>query len=242
MKFSVLVPTLNEEKYVGTLLKALTQQTHKDFEVIVVDGNSEDKTKEVVERFKKKLDIKFFISKKRGPSIQRNLAAKQAKNKDLVFFDADVKPEKRFLEKLARIIDSKKIDAASSWNIPMGDRILDHFLFAIVNVFVLQLFSKVIPTGVGTFIYMKRSVFRDIGGFDEEVVFGEDFELLKRLGEKRRYKFIILRDPKIHFSVRRLEKEGRCGSFIKFTRAAVYYLVKGPIKDPDLFVHEFGKY
>ncbi len=242
MKFSVLIPTLNEEGYVGVLLDSLVKQSYKDFEVIVVDGKSEDKTKRVVSKYLKRLNLRLIESDKRGPSLQRNIAAKKAKNNHLVFFDADVKPEKKFLEKLAQNIKKKNLDAASAWNIPLSDRVIDKVFFGLANIFVLQLFGKIIPAGVGTFIYMRKSVFKKIGGFDEEVVFGEDFEFLKRLGKYKKFKFYILRDPKIHFSVRRFDKEGRLYAYIKFLKAAVYFLVKGPIKDPNLFVHEFGKY
>lgn len=242
MKYSVLIPTLNEERYIGTLLVSLVSQTHNDFEVIVADGNSEDGTEKVVRKFKDILDIRFFRSKKRGPGIQRNVAAKHARYSHLIFFDADVKPERHFLEKLTKAIKKNKLDAASAWNIPRSRKTLDKIFFAVVNIFVLTFLGKLIPTGVGTFIYMKKKVFKEIEGFDEEIVFAEDFELLRRLGERKRYKFAILRDPKIHFSVRRLDKEGRLRAFLKFAGAGAYYIIKGPIKDPKLFIHKFGKH
>lgn len=72
IKFSIVVPTLNEENYVGILLSALCKQDFKDFEVTVVDAKSLDKTRGVVEKFKDRLNIKFVISPQRGVSFQRN--------------------------------------------------------------------------------------------------------------------------------------------------------------------------
>jgi glycosyltransferase involved in cell wall biosynthesis len=61
IKFSVWFP-LSVRKYVGLLLSTLCKQNFKDFEVIVVDAKSLDKTQEVVEKFKDRLDLKFVTS------------------------------------------------------------------------------------------------------------------------------------------------------------------------------------
>ena len=89
MSLSIIIPTLNEENYVGKLLDCLCRQTYKDFEVIVVDGNSRDKTISVVEKFRKKLNLRL-IKSERGVSLQRNVGAKHSKYDRLVFFDADI--------------------------------------------------------------------------------------------------------------------------------------------------------
>ena len=53
--FSIIIPSLNEEKYLPLLLEDLSQQTFKSFEVIIIDGKSEDKTIELAKTFNKKL-------------------------------------------------------------------------------------------------------------------------------------------------------------------------------------------
>jgi len=52
--FSIVIPTLNEEKYLPNLLNDLTKQKEKDFEIIVVDGKSEDRTIDIAIKYKKK--------------------------------------------------------------------------------------------------------------------------------------------------------------------------------------------
>jgi len=98
--FSICIPTLNEEKYIGGILKCLEKQTFKDFEVIVVDGKSSDNTKREVMKFSDKLPLTFLESPKRGVSFQRNYAAKSAKGKYIIFFDADVMIEDDFLQEI----------------------------------------------------------------------------------------------------------------------------------------------
>ena len=95
--FSVIIPTLNEENYISHLLKDLENQTFKDFEVIVADGNSLDLTKEKTIFFKKRLPLTFTSCQKRGVSFQRNSGASKANGKWLLFMDADNRIHQKFL-------------------------------------------------------------------------------------------------------------------------------------------------
>ena len=66
VEISIVIPTKNEEKYIGPVLDHLSNQTFNDFEVIVSDGNSTDKTKAIVEakipKFKKNgIDLNLGI-------------------------------------------------------------------------------------------------------------------------------------------------------------------------------------
>ena len=94
---SIIVPTLNEEKHIPNLLNCLKNQTYKNFEIIVVDAHSNDKTKEVVKKFKN-LKIKIINSEKRNVAYQRNIGVKYANNERILFLDADTKIPKDFFE------------------------------------------------------------------------------------------------------------------------------------------------
>ena len=85
LALSIVVPTLNEEKYLGKLLFGLGKQVFKNFEVIIVDGRSEDKTLKIANGFKDAFQLKTYSSL-RGTSVQRNFGAKRAKSDNLVFF------------------------------------------------------------------------------------------------------------------------------------------------------------
>ena len=96
--FSIIIPTLNEEKFVGKLLLDLTKQKYKNFEVIVVDAYSEDKTLAEVQRFDSALTISKIIKiAGRNVSKQRNKGAQSAKAPYLVFIDADARIRSSFL-------------------------------------------------------------------------------------------------------------------------------------------------
>lgn len=84
--FSICIPALNEELYLPRLLGGLSKQTYKNFEVIVVEGNSDDDTKKVASKYKDKLDLKVFTVSKRSPSFQRNFAAKKIETRTSYLF------------------------------------------------------------------------------------------------------------------------------------------------------------
>ena len=242
--FSICIPTLNEEKYIGGILGCLERQTFKDFEVIVADGKSSDNTKKEVMKFSDKLPLTFLESPKRGVSFQRNYAAKSAKGKYIIFFDADVMIEDDFLQKINSYLEKEDIDILTTWNKPISGKPIDEFIYLFMNIFMLELIKKKSPGAVGVFICVKKSSFEKIGGFRENVNFGEDFDLAKRLHDSG-FTYALLKKPKIHVSVRRFDKEGRLNMIIKNLRATTYYL-----KDKENYIdkiqgkfkHEFGKF
>ena len=83
---SIIIPTLNEEKYLPRLLESIRRQNFSDYEIIVSDGGSSDKTEEIAKSFK----ATFFVdSSIRHPSAQRNNGARISKGDTLLFLDAD---------------------------------------------------------------------------------------------------------------------------------------------------------
>jgi glycosyltransferase involved in cell wall biosynthesis len=241
IKFSILVPTLNEEKYIGILLGSLCKQTFKDFEVIVVDGSSQDHTREQVLSFQDRLNIQFVTAPKRGVSAQRNYAANKAKNEYLVFFDADVDPEPGFLEKVKNYVAKHEVDVLTSWNIPISEHLRDEFLYWINNWVCLEAVKHFSPGAVGTFIFVKKTAFEAVSGFCENFYFAEDYDLVKRIFDKG-YKYALLRDPKIRVSIRRFEKEGRFKMIWKNIRAGYLYTKGGAHACNGKIEYEVGKF
>lgn len=240
MKFSIIIPTLNEENYIGGLLKSLKSQTFSDLEVIVVDGKSEDKTKEKVLEYQKKLDIKFVESPKRNIGFQRNYGIKYAKYNNLIFFDADILIENDFLNKINRYLENNHADVLTSWFEPLSNKKRDKLMFQIFNVY-LEAIKFISPGGGGAFIYAKREPFARVGGFSEDIMLGEDFDFIKKM-DKSGYRYKLVRKPSIKVSVRRLNKEGRFRYATNILKAEIHSRIKGPIKDNKKIKYEYGKY
>lgn len=95
-KFSIIIPAYNMEKYISKTLDSVMKQTFKDYEVIVVDDGSTDKTVEIA----KKYDVKIIEHKHAGLSVVRNAAIKEAKGEYLILLDSDDWWDKDLLKKL----------------------------------------------------------------------------------------------------------------------------------------------
>lgn len=89
MLVSLIMPTLNRFDDIYRFMDSLLEQTYKNFELIVVDQNDNDKVKEIVDKYVDHLDIKYIKSNKKGLSYNRNLGIDVAKGEVLAFPDDD---------------------------------------------------------------------------------------------------------------------------------------------------------
>ena len=95
---SLVIPTLNEEKNIGESLRSLKNQTYRNFEIIIADGGSKDKTVEIARKYADRV----IVYKGSGISEAKNRGVREAKGDILVFTDADTKFENDWLEKIAK--------------------------------------------------------------------------------------------------------------------------------------------
>ena len=95
-KFSIIVPVYNVEKYIKKCLESIFNQSFKDFEVIVVNDGTKDKSMEIVRKY----DVKIIEQENKGLSEARNTGVKNAKGDYLVFIDSDDYIEKDLLKKI----------------------------------------------------------------------------------------------------------------------------------------------
>lgn len=96
MKFSIIIPNYNSEKWIEKLLQSILEQTYTDYEVIVVDDMSEDRSVEIVEKYVKKYVKKFEkrlkiikLKEKRWNGGARNVGVENARGKYILFADCD---------------------------------------------------------------------------------------------------------------------------------------------------------
>lgn len=227
---SIVIPTLNEEKYLPRLLRSLLQQTFQDFEVIVADAKSKDRTREIARAFGAKV-IDGGL-----PGVGRNNGAKVAKGDVLLFLDADVVLPKNFLEKNIAEFKRRKLDVATTYVRPLSNRLDDALIHAGWNVAYVAL-QKVRPACCGFHIFVRTDAFRSAGCFDTSVIFCEDAELVLRL-HKNGARYGVLKAP-VSVSVRRLRKEGRLRFLAKNISGYVHTVFKGPIRR-EIFKYEWG--
>ena len=99
-KISIIIPMYNEERYIWRCLESLKEQTLKDFEVILIDDGSKDKTVEIAQSFEKDFQLTILEQKHWWPWKARNRWAKEAKWDILIFVDADMYFDKNYIKEL----------------------------------------------------------------------------------------------------------------------------------------------
>jgi glycosyltransferase involved in cell wall biosynthesis len=99
---SVIIPIYNVENYIGKCIESIVNQSYQDFEIIIVDDGSIDKSSDIAREILKKSDLRFLIFKQKnqGPSAARNKGIKEASGKWISFIDADDMIAPNFLELL----------------------------------------------------------------------------------------------------------------------------------------------
>lgn len=232
LPISIIIPTFNEEKYLPKLLKSLKQQTVKPQEIIVADAYSQDQTRIIAKSFGCRL-IKGGL-----PAVARNNGAKIANQPILLFLDADVVLPSLFLEKTIEEMGSKNLDITSCFITPRSPLKIDKFLHQFTNQY-MRFTQKFHPHIPGFCIFVKSTLHKKIGGFDESLFLAEDHDYLKRA--KKVGKFSYLKCYKIPVSVRRLSKEGRVKLALKYIAIELYLIFIGKIRK-DIFNYQFGNH
>ena len=111
MKFSIIIPVYNVEKYIKKCLESITNQTYSNFEAIIVNDGTKDNSQNIIDEFcKKDSRFKSYIKENGGLSDARNYGVKHATGDYIIFVDSDDYIEKNLLLNLNNIIEQDKID------------------------------------------------------------------------------------------------------------------------------------
>ncbi|MBE6508125.1 MAG: glycosyltransferase [Methanobrevibacter sp.] len=200
MNFSIIIPTYNEEEYLPILLESIKEQDFDDYEIIVADANSTDRTREIAEEYG------CIIVDGGLPAVGRNNGARVAKGEYLLFLDSDLKLTEDYLRNVVYEFKMERLGIAITQMMPLSTKVEDKIFHDLANYFMIGV-EKIKPHGAGCYgIIAKKKLHDECGGFDESLTFGEDTDYIERLAEKERFR--VLRNAKIGVSTRRLEEEG----------------------------------
>lgn len=235
--FSVIIPTLNEEKYLPKLLSDLERQKTKLFEVIVVDGKSEDRTIDMCKN-NYSYNIRTLVSSKRNVGFQRNYGAARATGSYLIFLDADVRITPSFFTKLANNINKQKALIYMPYYISESPFFQDDTIFSVFNFLMetSQLTTK--PFSLGAAVFFEKHFFTFLGGFNERYYLAEDHEIVRR-AKKMGVTAKFLPSVSVKISMRRFKKEGKLDLLRKYFIATLY-TIRSEGYDKKLFSYEMG--
>lgn len=181
-KVSIIIPTYNEESDISECLKSLATQSIKNFEIIIVDDGSTDRTLEVIKNFKNenKEKIKIISGKHRGPGFSRNLGAKKAQGRILVFIDSDMTFQRDYIKNLISPILSNKKVVGTTHDYEVVKNIDNIWSRCWGRIRV----SKESAHKIKIFRAIRKSIFLELGGFDPNYGYADDQSLYLKYGIK----------------------------------------------------------
>ena len=185
---SIIIPTLNEESILESTLDSLKKLTNLPYEIIISDGKSKDRTIEIARKYTDKIVI-YNGQKRQTIGMGRNLGAKEASGDFLLFLDADMHipdPNTFFTKALSFFKNNEKLVGITVYLkvFPEMATIGDKVFFWLFNRMV-YFYNNILHYGAssGEFQLVRTSAFKKIGGFNENLVAGEDFEEFSRLSK-----------------------------------------------------------
>lgn len=168
---SVLLPVKNEEKNIADCIRSLKKQSYKSIEIIVIDGNSTDKTVEIA----KKMGAKVFNEyPPKSSGNARNIGAKNAKGKYVVFVDADCTLNSDYVKNAVSILENNGFDGIYHKSVLYPTRKILPKLSHLEREFSQQYYCPEI---------IKRSVYLKLM-FNPKLFMGEDYDFGTRFKEK----------------------------------------------------------
>ena len=209
VRVSVIIPTLNEVKRIGSLLETFTPERRRRFglEIVVTDGGSTDGTLAVAERLADNVVV-HIGSERQTISAGRNAGAAAATGDVLLFFNADVRFPDEADAFLTDLIDAAGAGAATCrvGVHPTEATWADRIVLGTCNVLFCGLNLVGGGMGRGECHAVRRDVFDAVGGYNEAYAAGEDFDLFNRIAQRARrrgegrirflWQWVLFEDPR----------------------------------------------
>ena len=228
---SIIIPALNEEKLLPILLESIKKQILGEYEVIIADAGSTDRTAEIAKAYNCKIIMGGL------PAKGRNEGVKSAKGDLLLFLDADSVLPDGFYKSIEEF-EKRNLDFASFGLLPYGGKKMQNLAFNVFYNWYIYALEKALPhAAMG--ILAKRDLFLKLNGYDETITLAEDHDLARRA--KRIANYGILRSSKIYISDRRLKKDGWVKTVTKYLLCELYMVFVGPVRS-DIFNYKFNHY
>jgi len=213
---SVVVPAYNEEDTISRCLEPLAKQ---DCELIIVVGGSDG-----TERIARGYGTVIKDEANRGAGTARNMGARAARGKVVLFTDADTVVPENWVNQYKKVFEKKGVVAAGGVVKPLDGRFADRVVFKINQDWLYRLASLFgFYQFSGNNCAYRKKEFLAAGGFNEEMSMLEDTELPMRIKGKKALMASIF----VHTSPRRMRAVGYVRLWFKFVWGYVRWLIFG---------------
>lgn len=191
LHFSIIIPVYNRPQEIDELLESLVKQTFtQDFEVLIIEDGSTNKSENVVEKYQEQLNVKYFFKENSGAGASRNFGMQKATGNYFIILDSDVIVPKQYLEFVYHQLTENYTDA-------FGGPDAAHHSFTALQKAINYSMTSFLTTGgirgkkkgVGKFqlrsfnLGVSKKAFEATQGFSAMKT-GEDIDLTFRLWEK----------------------------------------------------------
>ena len=237
MNYSIIIPTLNEEKLLPPLLNKLRDpdlNKKYDFEIIVSDGGSDDGTLELARKYADKVITKDE-NIDQNIAMGRNIGADQADGDILIFYNGDVIPEN--LPLVFDMIEEKfmkgNYDAMTCFVkvFPEEQKFIDIIFQTFYNNYFHLLNIIGLGMGRGECHIIKKEIFNEFNGYNEDLAAGEDFDLYRRIRKKG--KILMARNLTVFESPRRYREYGHFRILFTWLINSIYIVLSNSSKSKE---------
>ena len=192
--FSVIIPTFNRENFLRKAVNSVLTQTFKEWELIIVDDGSTDNTMHYVNSLNDER-IVYIKQENKGPAGARNVGVKQAKTCWICFLDSDDWWDKRKLEitfgYILKYPDYKIFHTQEIW-FKRGKLLNQKKKHRKYGGWIFEKCLSLCRVSIST-VCIHKSVFKEVGGFDENLRCCEDYDFWLRVSLK--YPFCLIDLP-----------------------------------------------
>jgi len=182
--FTVIIPLYNKEKYIENAIKSVLDQTFTDFEILIVDDFSSDKSAVIASKFESEKVQLIYHEKNCGLSATRNTGIKKANSNYITFLDADDLWKSTFLESIFQLIQNfpealifgtnyEEIWDTVIKNPRNGSEILPINFTGYINFFKINVKQGIYNHGSVCF---HKEVYEKVGFYNEKINFSEDLD------------------------------------------------------------------
>lgn len=237
---SIIIMTKNEEKMIGKMLQSIVIQNYShEYEILVVDGSSVDRTRNITTSYFNRLPIRIIDGLGKGIGTDRNLGGYSSKGDLLFFTEGDCFLKKGLLNKVVKLFQDPKLVAWSTMAIPNGS---SWFVFLTYRIYdVCRYFLSKVPYPLrgystsGAIMVIRKPIFLQLGGFKEGGDMNDDGELGRKVchfckSKDHTFSFNINPNAIIYRSMGRFDK-----NYFQAMQHYIYVLVNFfPLLEPLL--------
>lgn len=199
---SVVIPTYNRDRTIERTIESVLKQTYKNYEIIIVDDNSNDNTESIIKKYLEKYSFITYIKHdfNKGGAEARNTGVENSTGEIISFLDSDDEWLEEKLEKDIETINKENADMVYcdmiSIDVETGNQSIGNR--ESYDDIYYQLLKRNVVGGT-SIITVKKSVFQAVGGFKKELPSCQDWEFYLNIAKG--YKIVKINKPLIKYYI-----------------------------------------